>query len=469
MATKKKDLLEQESISMECELNIEEAASEISLEAADESGNSPAADSTENEPDLDELLNIMDESAEASAPSAPSESAPPELSETDPVIEPEAGNLPSDTAAETVSVKPKRTRKKAELTETEQTIQTPDSETESDTPTDEAMSNALEESSETTSSSAPTGPEPSSRNRKTEASVLTIESRGAVETAETREDVIWHEIHNAYRTRKILTGQLGGIEQTDAGKTIAIVDYKGFRIVIPLKEMMINLGRSPSGQEYTELMLRQNKVLGNMLGAEIDFIVKGIDSRSRSIVASRKDAMLKKRQIFYLDTDASGLYRIYDGRIVQARVIAVAEKVIRVEIFGVECSIMARDLAWDWIGDAHERFSVGDQVLVRILSVRRDSLEDIGVKADIKSVSQNTNHDNLKKCRIQSKYAGKVTDVHKGVVYIRLSNGVNAVAHSCYDYRTPGKKDDVSFAVTRLDEERGVAVGIITRIIRQNL
>ena len=34
---------------------------------------------------------------------------------------------------------------------------------------------------------------------------------------------IWHEIHNAYRTRRILTGQLGGIEQTDSGKTIAIV------------------------------------------------------------------------------------------------------------------------------------------------------------------------------------------------------------------------------------------------------
>ncbi len=256
--------------------------------------------------------------------------------------------------------------------------------------------------------------------------------------------------------------------QSELIKKITARD-KGFRIVIPLKEMMINVGRSPSGQEYAELMLRQNKILGNMLGAEIDFIVKGIDSKTRSVVASRKEAMLRKRQTFYLDTDAAGMYRIYEGRIAQARVIAVAEKVIRVEVFGVECSIMARDLAWEWIGDAHERFSVGDQVLVRILNVRRDSLEDMGIKADIKSVSQNTNHDNLKKCRIQSKYAGKVTDVHKGVVYIRLSNGVNAVAHSCYDYRTPGKKDDVSFAVTRIDEERGVAVGIITRIIRQNL
>jgi ribosomal protein S1 len=100
--------------------------------------------------------------------------------------------------------------------------------------------------------------------------------------------------------------------------------------------------------------------------------------------------------------------------------------VVRVEAFGVECSIMARDLSWDWLGDAHERFSVGDQILVRILSVKRSSLEEISVKADIKSVSDNTSHENLKKCRVQSKYAGKVTDVHKGVVFIRLSNGVNA-------------------------------------------
>ena len=36
---------------------------------------------------------------------------------------------------------------------------------------------------------------------------------------------------------------------------------------------------------------------------------------------------------------------------------------------------------------------------------------------------------------------------------VRLST----VAHSCYDYRMPGKGTDVSFAVTRLDMERGVA------------
>ena len=312
-------------------------------------------------------------------------------------------------------------------------------------------------------------PTPKRKRVPKEAPILTIDVDGDVETEEQLAEIAWHEIRNAYRTRRILTGMLGGIEQTDNGKTVAIVEYKGYRIIIPLREMVVNFPNNVSGDDYKDLVVRHHKLVSNMLGAKIDFLVKGIDSKTRSVVASRREAMLKKRQTFYMETDNSGTYKIYDGRIVQARVIAVAEKAIRIEAFGVECSIMARDLSWDWIGDAHDRYSVGDQIVVRILSVKRDNVEDLSIKADVKSVSDNNRRTNLSQCRIQSKYAGKVTDVHKGVVYVRLTNGVNAVAHSCYDRRMPGKKDDVSFAVTHIDEERGVAVGIITRIIKQNL
>ena len=280
---------------------------------------------------------------------------------------------------------------------------------------------------------------------------------------------IWHEIHNAYRTRRMLSGMLSGIERTEAGKTIAIVDYKGFRIVIPLKEMVLDFPADMYGADYNEMILRHQKILNKMLGAEVDLMVKGIDAKSRTVVASRKDAMLKKQQIYYFGKDGDGQYRIYDGRVVEARVIAVAEQVVRVEVFGVETSILARDLSWDWIGDAHDRYAVGDKTLVRVLEIDRTEPEHIRIKADIKSVSGNSKNDNLQKCRIQGKYAGKVTHIHKGVVYIRLSNGANAIAHSCYDRRRPGRKDDVSFAVTHLDEEHGVALGIITRIIKQHV
>ena len=518
MATKKKELLEQENTAPETTVTVENAP------PPDEAQADMAAPADGG--DLNELLASMDQPDEE-APTIEDDGSLPELTESEMFGEMDtdatvadalpgdddaaltegsdsddgegasavpaddgAADVPSEpvsgAAEEPEPPKPKRaTRRKktasAESTEPAEGVPAeaeppaPMAPTGEDAPSDDGEAAAAEVPASLAEPLAEAAPAPTSTPRRTaaprrsEPSILTIRSREDVETQEDREDIIWHEIHNAYRTRRILTGKLGGIEQLDNRKTVAVVDYKGFRIIIPLKEMMINLGRSPSGQEYADLMLRQNKILGNMLGADIDFVVRGIDSKTRSVVASRREAMMRKRQTFYFDLDPDGMYRVYEGRIVQARVIAVAEKVVRVEVFGVECSILARDLAWDWIGDAHERFAVGDEVLVRILSVRRNSLEDLGIRADIKSTSENTDRDNLQKCRIQGKYAGKVTDVHKGVVYVRLANGVNAVAHSCYDYRMPGKKDDVSFAVTRLDMERGVAVGIITRIIRQNL
>lgn len=299
--------------------------------------------------------------------------------------------------------------------------------------------------------------------------VLTIEARDEVQTDDDREAAIWHEIQNADWTRRILTGTLDGVEQTESGLTLAIVSYKGFRVAIPIKEMLLYPGKLPIGPEYLDTMNRLRRILMTRLGSEIDFVVKGHDNKSRSAVGSRKDAMYRKRQSFYLDKDELGEPMIYEGRVVQARVVAVAEKIIRVEVFGVECAIVARGLSRSWMGDATEKFSVGDRILVRVLKISGSTVEDLAITVDVRSVFKDSGQDKLKKCVPQGRYAGRVTDVRGGMVFIRLNNGVNAIAHSCYDRRTPGKRDDVSFSVTRLDPEQGVAIGIITRIIKQNL
>ncbi len=299
--------------------------------------------------------------------------------------------------------------------------------------------------------------------------VLTIEARDEVQTDDDREAAIWHEIQNADWTRRILTGTLDGVEQTESGLTLAVVSYKGFRVAIPIKEMLLYPGKLPTGPEYLDTMDRLRRILMTRLGSEIDFVVKGHDNKSRSAVGSRKDAMYRKRQSFYLDKDELGEPMIYEGRVVQARVVAVAEKIIRVEVFGVECAIVARGLSRSWVGDATEKYSVGDRILVRVLKISGSTAEDLAITVDVRSVFKDGDQDNLKKCVPQGRYAGRVTDVRGGMAFIRLNNGVNAIAHSCYDRRTPGKRDDVSFSVTRLDPEQGVAIGIITRIIKQNL
>ena len=60
------------------------------------------------------------------------------------------------------------------------------------------------------------------------------------ESMEEQEDARWHQLLNAHRTRKVLTGQLGGIESWKAVGWLRLPYYNGFRIIIPMNEMMIN-------------------------------------------------------------------------------------------------------------------------------------------------------------------------------------------------------------------------------------
>lgn len=398
-----------------------------------------------------------------------------------------AENAEADTASEE-EPKPKRTRrKKTEESVPEVTESTESEETTTEDSDDMSLEDVPEEPMLPTGEQTveelltdgdgfvdeeePAETKPRGRNTQRSerpAPILTIEAGGEVVTEEMQADIAWHEIHNAYRTWRILSGTFGGLEQLDSGKYVGIVDYKGYRILIPMKQMIYNYPNQLQGPEYKEEMQKLHRNLSNMLGAQIDFMVKGIDSKAHSVVASRKDAMRRKRQIFYIDEDLNGERRVREGRLVQARIIGVHEKILRLEIFGVETAIFARNLSWEWIGDVHDHYSVGDHIVVRVTKVDIDDIDNIRIKVAVRS-DVNSAADNLKLCKIQGKYSGTVIDVHKGVCFIRLNNGVNAVAHSCRDRRYPGKKDDVSFTVTSIDEERGTAVGIITRIIKQNL
>lgn len=288
MATKKKELLEQENPAPETTAPVE---------------NTPPADETQTDVpapsdggDLNELLASMDSPDEVAA-SAENGGSLPELTESEVFGEAadtaaaDADDLPgkddasaltegpdsddgentsaaslddgeadvssepvSEAAGEPEPPKPKRAarRKKAAPAESAapaeeipaETVSLEPVSTGENAPPDGNEATAMEEDSaplaEPAAEAAPAStstPRRAAASRRSEPSILTIRNREEVETQEDREDIIWHEIHNAYRTRRILTGQLGGIEQLDNRKTVAVVDYKGFRIIIPLKEI----------------------------------------------------------------------------------------------------------------------------------------------------------------------------------------------------------------------------------------
>ena len=157
------------------------------------------------------------------------------------------------------------------------------------------------------------------------------------------EEGVWHDLTNAYMHKKPLTGIVESLERLDGGYDVVTTSYMGQRIIIPLNEMGI-LVNSNENETDEDINIRKAKLANGMLGAEIDFVIAGMDKNSKSVVASRKAAMLEKKRKYYVTPNADGRALIYPGRKVEARILGVAEKKVRIEVFVVEVSVHARNM-----------------------------------------------------------------------------------------------------------------------------
>ena len=99
--------------------------------------------------------------------------------------------------------------------------------------------------------------------------------------------------------------------------------------------------------------------------------------------------------------------------------------------------------------------------------VNVETAEALRVGVSAKEDVPNSSKTNVMQLRRQGKYVGTVTDVYRGTYFLCLDCKGNAVAHSCNTASLPGQGDEVGFLVTRVNEEREVAEGIITRIIKR--
>ena len=161
----------------------------------------------------------------------------PDAPLTEPVVEPIPTESPPDEGA------PEDDTPSEEYTEFLQALnEAPAQEDPQPAPSDEAEPMPSEEepaltipAEEPSGEAALSESPPAARND----AVLTITARTRIKSEAEATDELWHEIRNAYRTRRILTGTLDGIEQTAGGKTLATVSFRGFRIAIPIREMLV--------------------------------------------------------------------------------------------------------------------------------------------------------------------------------------------------------------------------------------
>ena len=160
---------------------------------------------------------------------------------------------------------------------------------------------------------------------------------------------------------------------------------------------------------------------------------------------------------------------ITPGILMACRVLAVGNNTMTVEACGVDTEIYARNVSWQWFSDITDLYATGDLVVARVMDVGYNPEREVySVSLSIKEASENPDRAALEKIVPNSNYFGVVTGVKDRVFFVRLQAGVNAKTKLYRSIDMPSRLDTVSFRVTGVDEESGIALGFITRIIKRH-
>ena len=260
-------------------------------------------------------------------------------------------------------------------------------------------------------------------NIRSDVHIVSLDPRSTVETEADTEMKYLLDLLASLRSRHILTGKLEGVESSEAGDPRAVLRYGSFKVLIPSFEMM-EPPEDMRGMNPNEVM---RYLISKRLGAEIDFIVKGIDQEAGVVVASRNEAMTVRRRQFYFGQDREGNNILYEGAVAEARVTSVIRSGIFVELFGVETYIPATEVSYQRILDCGKLYAVGQKVLVKILNIDRSQPKRIQVSVSIKQTKKNPYDSIVEKYIPGNHYIGTVTMVDVNGVFVALDGGVDCL------------------------------------------
>lgn len=291
--------------------------------------------------------------------------------------------------------------------------------------------------------------------------VLSIDGHLAVETDadKARNDLL--DLIESMKTKRILTGTIQGVERPEdnPNRSLAVIYHGDFKVIIPAEEA-VEPPEDFRGRSESDIM---HYTLTKRLGAEVDYIVKGIDPKAGIAVASRLEAMAAKRKEYYFGTDRDGNNLIYNDVCAEARIVSVIRAGIFVDLFGLEIYIPLRELSYQRLLDASAQFQPGQRVLVKVLTVDRSDRNHVKVTASVKQAGENPYEKALKKYSVGNRYVGTVSMVDTTGVFVSLDGGVDCLCS--YPKRgRPPRGARVTVRVLGINKESNRIWGAITHI-----
>ena len=331
-------------------------------------------------------------------------------------------------------------------------------------PARKRKSSAKKSESDTESKEEPEAKAPTKRTRKSSPAIrmiheiVSIDDVRSVETDEDKAKNDLLDLTESLKAGKILTGTVHGVERT-ADDAVAVIYHGAYKVIIPTKEAIAppsNYRDLPKAEVHEYLLTKR-------LGAEFDYIVKGIDPEARVAVASRIEAMKIKRKWHYYDIEKEAGRFLYEGVIAEARVVSAIRTGIFVDLFGVETFIPLRELDYQRLMDASLYFSPGQRVLVKVLTIDRKDRNNIQVTASVKQTTENPCIAAIRKYTVGDKYVGTVSMIDTNGVFVALDGGIDCLCS--YPKRgRPPRGARVTVLIRGKDMKSNRIWGVITHI-----
>lgn len=403
-----------------------------------------AVPQTEGNPELEEM--IQEEMHDATDAESPPPQTETEMSETD-GNSADPGSLADAEGAfpQTETEAPKKTRGRKKTAEKSSES---DAEADSD---DKNAGDGVEEAPKPRRRRASARPKP----------VVSIDERPTVETEADKAKNDLLDLLESQKTGRILTGTIQGVERPadNPSRSLAVIYHGEFKVIIPAEEAVEPpadyRGRLP--EDVLHYMLTKR------LGAEVDYIVKGIDPKSGLAVASRLEAMKAKRKAYYLGTDRDGNNLLYSGVCAEARIVSVIRAGIFVDLFGLEIYIPLRELSYQRWMDAAAYFQPGQRILVKVLEVDRSDRNQIKATASVKQAGENPYEKALRRYSVGNRYVGTVSMVDTNGVFVALDGGIDCLCS--YPKRgRPPRGSRVTVRILGINNDSNRIWGAITHI-----
>lgn len=299
------------------------------------------------------------------------------------------------------------------------------------------------------------------RSTRRNEPIVSIDEERTVQTTADKLQSDLLDLVESMKTRKVLTGTIQGVERSEENPNLsfAVIYHGEFKVIIPAEETV----ERPADFRDRLPGDVMHYLVTKRLGAEVDFIVKGVDPKSGIAAASRLEAMAAKRREYYLGTDRDGNNLLYEGISAEARIVSVIRAGIFVDLFGVETYIPLRELSYQRWVDAGNHYQAGQRVLVKILGIERSDRINIKVSASVKQAGENPYEKALRRYTVGSRYVGTVSMVDTNGVFVSLDGGIDCLCS--YPKRgRPPRGSRVTVRILGINHESNRIWGAITHM-----